>query len=187
MERADERQREDLGRRDPRPGLRVSINPPRLNPTLLTHPSASCATIVRLRYLALYSDPGEFMYGTGKIGFWSLMEEGIGIVAGSLHALRPLLSLRLGVSSSCNTPAAAEGRSEPLSGSNKHGRSRSRVVMMDTFQTLGDGEEGEHDDADSQKNIVKETKYSVTSSKVAISEEERLKGQVLGWEQALKT
>lgn len=128
------------------------------------------------------------MYGTGKIGFWSLMEEGIGIVAGSLPALRPLLSLRVGFSSSLNTPGAAtSGRSEPLHNSKKHGRSRS-AVLMDTFQTLGDGEaEDEHDDGDSQKNIVKETKYSVTSTKVAVSEEERMKSQVLGWEQALKT
>ena len=128
------------------------------------------------------------MYGTGKIGFWSLMEEGIGIVAGSLHALRPLLSLRIGFSSSMNTPGAAtSGRSEPLQKSKKHGRSRS-AVLMNTFQTLGDGEgEEEHDDGDSQKNIVKETKYSVTSSRVADSKEECLKSQVLGWEQALKT
>jgi hypothetical protein len=130
------------------------------------------------------------MYGTGKIGFWSLMEEGIGIVAGSLPALRPLLSLRVGFSSSVNTPGAAtSGRSEPLRNTNnKHGRSRS-AVMMETFQTLGDEEgeeEHEHDDGDSQKNIVKETKYSVTSTKVVVSEEERVRSQVLGWERALK-
>lgn len=150
--------------------------------------SASCATIVRLRYLALYSDPGQFLYGTGKIGFWSLMEEGIGIVAGSLPALRPLLSLRVGFSSSMNTPGGAtSGHPEPMNNSNKHGRSRS-ALMMDTFQTLNDGEgDEEHDDGDSQKNIVKETKYSVTSTKVAVSEEERVKSQVLGWEQTLKT
>lgn len=58
------------------------------------------------------------MYGTGKIGFWSLMEEGIGIIAGSLPALRPLLSLKVGFSSSMNTPTPggyASGRSEPRS------------------------------------------------------------------------
>lgn len=147
---------------------------------------------MRLRYLALYSDPGEFMYSTGKIGFWSLMEEGIGIIAGSLPALRPLLSLRVGFSSSMNTPgatpgAAASGRSEPLSRSNRHARSRSGALAMDTFQTLGDGDDDEHDDGDSQKNIVKETKYTVTSSRVANGEEECKKKQVLGWEQALRT
>jgi hypothetical protein len=137
------------------------------------------------------------MYGTGKIGFWSLMEEGIGIIAGSLPALRPLLSLRIVYKSSVNTPGGAtSGRSEPWSdplGKNsrqrKHMRSRSGVAMMDTFQSLPDaeGDEIEHDDGNSQRNIVKETKYTVTSHQVAVSEEERIRSQVLGWEQALRT
>ncbi|KAK7959593.1 uncharacterized protein PG986_004447 [Apiospora aurea] len=55
---------------------------------------ASCATIIRLRYLTLYNDQTEFMFSTGAIGLWSVLEEGIGIIAGSLPALRPLLSLR---------------------------------------------------------------------------------------------
>lgn len=121
------------------------------------------------------------------------MEEGIGIVAGSLPALRPLLSLRVSFNSSMNTPGAGPsgapytGRTEPLGTSKRrHARSRSSVVMMNTFQTLNDGDEIEHDDGDSQKNIVKETKYTVTSSHVAVSEEERVRSQVLGWEQALK-
>ncbi|KAK7964155.1 hypothetical protein PG988_011129 [Apiospora saccharicola] len=54
---------------------------------------ASCATVVRLRYLTLYNDQTDFMYSTGAIGLWSVLEEGIGIIAGSLPALRPLLSL----------------------------------------------------------------------------------------------
>ena len=126
------------------------------------------------------------MYGTGKIGFWSLMEEGVGIIAGSLPALRPLLSLRIGLSSSMGTPGAtASGRSDPLS-RNKRARPRSGLVMMDTFETLGDGDEVELDDGDSQKNIVKKTNYVVTSSHIDLSEEERVRGQVLGWEQAVK-
>ncbi|KAK8062427.1 hypothetical protein PG997_014524 [Apiospora hydei] len=47
-----------------------------------------------LRYLTLYDDQNEFMFSTGAIGLWSILEEGIGIIAGSLPALRPLLSLR---------------------------------------------------------------------------------------------
>lgn len=125
------------------------------------------------------------MYSTGKIGFWSLMEAGIGIVAGSLPALRPLLSLRVSFSSSVTPGAATSGRTEPLSRSRRV-RTRSEV-MMDTFQTLADVDDVEHDDGDSQKNIVKETKYTVTSDRIAVSEEERARSQVLGWEQALKT
>lgn len=33
------------------------------------------------------------MYSAGAIGLWSMVEEGIGIIAGSMPALRPLLDL----------------------------------------------------------------------------------------------
>lgn len=124
--------------------------------------SASCATIVRLNFLTLYSDPGEFMYSTGKIGFWSLVEEGIGIIAGSLPALRPLLNLRIRITSSSNTPAPSGN----AYASNQHSKQLSSRahIMMDTFQVLGD--DADHDDADSQKNIIKETNYTVTSTRV---------------------
>lgn len=120
---------------------------------------ASCATIVRLKYLTLYSDPGEFLYGTGKIGFWSLIELGIGLIAGSLPALRPLLSLRIKISTSSTHPqpsADAYSRSKPTQ---PHSR-----IMMDTFQTLEDADD--MDDGDSQRKIVKETQYTVTSTKI---------------------
>ena len=123
------------------------------------------------------------MYGTGKIGFWSLMEEGIGIIAGSLPALRPLLSLKVSFSSSVNTPTPggySSERSEPRTKINRNILSRQDALALNTFQTLNGGEEDDHDDADSQKNIVKETKYTVTSSDVPVDECQRR--QVLGWE-----
>jgi hypothetical protein len=121
------------------------------------------------------------MYSTGKIGFWSLMEEGIGIVAGSLPALRPLLSLRIRISSS-ETPngAAASANTFPVSRS-RQPTSRSGTMMMDTFHHLGDNDDVEYGDGDSQKNIVKETKYTVTSSEAAVNEGAR-EEVVLGWE-----
>jgi hypothetical protein len=124
--------------------------------------SASCATIVRLKYLTLYSDPGEFIYATGKIGFWSLLEEGIGIIAGSLPALRPLLSLRIRVTTTSQSPAASGNAY--LSSSRSKPRPRPDM-MLDTFQTLGDNDI-DHGDADSQKNIIKETRYTVTSDRL---------------------
>ncbi|KAG9191846.1 hypothetical protein G6011_10580 [Alternaria panax] len=125
---------------------------------------ASCATIVRLKYLTLYGDPGEFMYSTGKIGFWSLTEVGIGLIAGSLPPLRPLLSLRIRVSAGSNTPAASNGRAYQSGTNDRQPASRSRVIAMDTFQTLGDNDDADHSDGDSQKNIIKETKFTVTST-----------------------
>lgn len=128
--------------------------------------SASTATIVRLKYLTLYSDPGEFMFGTGKIGFWSLTEEGIGIIAGSLPALRPLLSLRIKITTS-SAHNASSGRAYHSGSHHMPPPARSRGIAMDTFQTLGDNDEGDHSDGDSQKNIIKETKFTVTSSATA--------------------
>jgi hypothetical protein len=113
--------------------------------------SASCATIVRLRYLSLYSDPTEFMLATGKVGIWSIIEEGIGITAGSLPALRPLLSLsRSGTSS--NKPS--ERTPMPVKSS--------RVIRMDTFRELVERDGGDGD-GDSQKYILKETQVTVES------------------------
>ncbi|KAH7074726.1 hypothetical protein BKA63DRAFT_320077 [Paraphoma chrysanthemicola] len=142
---------------------------------------ASCATIVRLKYLTLYSDPGEFAYGTGKIGFWSITEEGIGIIAGCLPALRPLLSLRIKLTTSSTHPAPSGGAYPPLSHS-KPTPSRKGVIMMDTFQTLGDGDDLDHSDGDSQKNIIKETKYTVTSTRLPQAADERNQEQRMGWD-----
>ncbi|KAF5705797.1 cation-transporting atpase 4 [Fusarium mundagurra] len=52
---------------------------------------ASSATIVRLRYLLALLDSQNFLLGSGKIAVWTVIELGIGIFAGSLPALRPLL------------------------------------------------------------------------------------------------
>lgn len=121
------------------------------------------------------------MYSTGKIGFWSLMEEGIGLIAGSLPALRPLLSLRIRVSSSVTpTGGAASANTFPAS------RSRQSPLragmMMDTFHHLGDNDDVDYGDGDSQKDIMKETKYTVTSSEAAASGSDLRQNQVLGWQ-----
>ncbi|KAF2017903.1 hypothetical protein BU24DRAFT_161861 [Aaosphaeria arxii CBS 175.79] len=127
---------------------------------------ASCATLVRLKFLTLYSDPGEFMYGTGKIGFWSLTEEGIGIIAGSMPALRPLLSIRIRITTgSSKTPGGASGSAYPPQSFHSRNTPSRPGIMMDTFQVLNDHDEPESD-GDSQRKIVVETKYSVTSSKM---------------------
>ncbi|PQE34083.1 cation-transporting atpase 4 protein [Rutstroemia sp. NJR-2017a WRK4] len=117
---------------------------------------ASCATIVRLRYLSLYSDPAEFMFATGKIGLWSIIEEGMGIFAGSLPALRPLLSLP------CFNFSTA-GNSNKPSSANRLNISKRTNIKMDTFQQLGDNSDKDVD-TESQKHILKETEITVTSN-----------------------
>jgi hypothetical protein len=54
-------------------------------------------------------------------------------------------------------------------------------MQMDTFQTLADNDGDDLSDADSQRNIVKETKYTVTSTAITAGED-RAKNQVHEWE-----
>ncbi|KAJ5193531.1 hypothetical protein N7449_009673 [Penicillium cf. viridicatum] len=51
---------------------------------------ASAAVIVRIPYLPTYKDP-DFLYATYQLSIWSNVEAGIGITAGCLTTLRPLL------------------------------------------------------------------------------------------------
>lgn len=104
--------------------------------------SASCATIIRLRYLTLYNDQAEYMYSAGPIGLWSIIEEGIGIVAGSLPALRPLLTLKVfGGSRSDTQPSKGFGsQGDDLDSSSHHawgvGEHRAtRSVELKTYVT----------------------------------------------------
>jgi hypothetical protein len=50
---------------------------------------------------------------------------------------------------------------------------------MDTFHSLGDNDDADNSDGDSQKNIFKETKFTVTSS--AVADNEAHQDQVIGW------
>ncbi|KAL2808339.1 hypothetical protein BJX63DRAFT_439486 [Aspergillus granulosus] len=58
---------------------------------------ASSAVIVRLPFVKTFRDP-DFLYATVDIAIWSNIEAGLGITAGSLATLRPLLRHWLGFS-----------------------------------------------------------------------------------------
>ncbi|KAF9883015.1 hypothetical protein FE257_004328 [Aspergillus nanangensis] len=51
---------------------------------------ASCAVIIRIPWVDTFLDP-DFLYATVEIALWSNIETGLGITAGSLATLRPLL------------------------------------------------------------------------------------------------
>ncbi|KAJ5598108.1 hypothetical protein N7537_008192 [Penicillium hordei] len=56
---------------------------------------ASSAVIVRVPFVATFYDP-DFLYATYQIAVWSNVEAGLGITAGSLATLRPLLRMWTG-------------------------------------------------------------------------------------------
>ncbi|KAI1078156.1 hypothetical protein F5B20DRAFT_549533 [Whalleya microplaca] len=152
---------------------------------------ASCATIVRLRYLTLYDDISEFMFSTGSIGLWSVLEEGIGIIAGSIPALRPLLRLRIfGGSSDANQSDQPDDLvtfgAIPSRGLTAHQEQRASDVKMETFRAIPKPETGYKDnngdsDGDSQKHILKETQVSVTAEDTSAANDDWARQRVLGW------
>ncbi|KAJ5758397.1 P-type ATPase [Penicillium odoratum] len=50
---------------------------------------ASVAVTIRIPFLHNYKDP-DFLYSTYQIAIWSVLETGLGVVAGSIITLRPL-------------------------------------------------------------------------------------------------
>ncbi|RGP74454.1 integral membrane [Fusarium longipes] len=133
---------------------------------------ASCATVVRLGYLTLYNNPNEFVYSTGAIGLWSILEEGIGIIAGSMPALRPLLNLPFfgrSTYASGDGSNLASGHIRPSQLSNKRSQNQRTNVELNDFQTnlttrISHSRENQSlDDSDSQKFILKSTKVVMTS------------------------
>ncbi|OQE43399.1 hypothetical protein PENCOP_c003G06346 [Penicillium coprophilum] len=56
---------------------------------------ASSAVIVRIPFVESFRDP-DFLYATFQIAIWSNVEAGLGITAGSLATLRPLLRIWTG-------------------------------------------------------------------------------------------
>ncbi|GKU09955.1 unnamed protein product [Fusarium langsethiae] len=82
---------------------------------------ASCATIVRLRYLLALLDSQDFLKHSAKIAIWTVIELAIGIFAGSAPALRPLLKYLPFV-----------GRTESHSYHKSHEEARGHI-KMDTY------------------------------------------------------
>ncbi|KAJ6127792.1 hypothetical protein N7471_009009 [Penicillium samsonianum] len=94
---------------------------------------ASAAVIIRIPYITTYKDP-EFLYATYQLSIWSNVEAGLGITAGCLTTLRPLIRFFRDSSSDdpsrtpksfplSNKPAGGFHRSAPskqISGDDSH-------------------------------------------------------------------
>ncbi|KXG48375.1 uncharacterized protein PGRI_022450 [Penicillium griseofulvum] len=70
---------------------------------------AGVAVICRLPFLRFYSDD-NFLYSTYQIAIWSVIETGLGIIAGSLITLRPLFRWLLDEHSTRNHKSPHQGK-----------------------------------------------------------------------------
>lgn len=127
------------------------------------------------------------MFGVGKIGLWSVIEEAVGITAASIPALKPLLTLRIFGFSHSDPNSATNLKSTPIKTQRKVPRD---AYSMDTFVELGDGGDSQRDDddGDSQKRInMQGTNIMVTTLNTVVTENKTPqqvgwpRSQALGW------
>jgi hypothetical protein len=103
----------------------------------------STATAVRMLYIDSLTNGPDFLFATKNVAIWSTVEPGVGITAGSMATLRPLLQTllwRLGLASApsfarARTPSQPS-RSRPKAGQKQH-RSHSWLGLSDLVPTQG--------------------------------------------------
>ncbi|OBS23138.1 hypothetical protein FPOA_03696 [Fusarium poae] len=122
---------------------------------------ASLCTIIRLPYVKYYIILPDYLYNVAHIVIWSILESGIGIVAGSLPSLRQLVNRRFHFDSNSDSSPA---QSAPYSGpyratitSKSVGQSRSHRGASTSGIGEGEGQWEELDDTSSRKNIYVKT------------------------------
>lgn len=123
------------------------------------------------------------MFSTGQIGLWSVIEEGIGITAGSMPALRPILSLHIFNRFSRNGSGGSGAGTLRSSANGLQGRrAHDDTVGMNTLRSQRNAKSKNEvsGDGESQKYILKETQVSVTAEAYTGGDEWK-RQQTLGW------
>ncbi|KAF2756963.1 hypothetical protein EJ05DRAFT_501502 [Pseudovirgaria hyperparasitica] len=95
--------------------------------------TSSVASMIRLKFINGSVFGPDFFQNASNLAFWSTIEPGIGIVAGSLATLRPLL--RAAISLACHGISNTVSGSRSQSGHNKgYSRYGSEQLRMSTFK-----------------------------------------------------
>lgn len=117
--------------------------------------SASTATIVRIGYLPYYSIAEDYLYNVSQIAIWSIIESGIGIIAGSMATLRPLLQYIPFLSSTFNSSSSKSKKTKQRGQSYKLDSLRaSHAGVLQTKCHAGRDEFGFDSESASQKAIL---------------------------------
>lgn len=101
------------------------------------------------------------MYGIARIAVWSMVECGLGIVAGSIATFRPLFRFIpfLSQSSYATKSGALDGQTHQL-----NDLSRNHAFTTQVRHDLETGDADGRSDAESQRHILKETKIETFST-----------------------
>jgi hypothetical protein len=135
--------------------------------------SASTATLVRLRYLLAYNTSENYLLSIANIAVWSITESGIGLIAGSMATLRPLLKYIPFLKDTFSSGAATTGMSRSRKTKGDRSTNHAHSHPLDTLplhtsnahHTTCDADSSGWErlsDSDSQRNILKEGTITVT-------------------------
>ncbi|OCL05656.1 hypothetical protein AOQ84DRAFT_298511 [Glonium stellatum] len=123
----------------------------------------STATIIRIPFVRGLAETSDFLWTTTDIAIWSTVEPGIGITAGCIATLRPLLQLilwRTGLSSSAPASIPLQGSSKAHKHQSRFGYQRShgleglRPDPVGTITTATGPERSWRDRSSSEERIV---------------------------------
>ncbi|KAF2659888.1 hypothetical protein K491DRAFT_712185 [Lophiostoma macrostomum CBS 122681] len=102
----------------------------------------STGTIVRMKYVHSLTNGPDFLYATTDVALWSTVEPGIGITAGSIATLRPLLQSMLRRIGLTSTPASGPPRISnwsSQSGQKRKYRQKYRDLSLDDLVPTQEG------------------------------------------------
>ncbi|KAF2868788.1 hypothetical protein BDV95DRAFT_609694 [Massariosphaeria phaeospora] len=130
---------------------------------------ASIATIIRMRYLLAYQSPHDRVYGLTDIAIWSEVECCIGIVAGSLATMRPLLRYLRFLGIATQSSRSAESKlPHKLQTLRRPRRTNPSSALQNSYhvmvEAIGDRRGGADDiesDGGSQKHILPERRLEI--------------------------
>lgn len=119
--------------------LRMNIRTKMLVAVILAFAAiGSTATIVRMQYIHTLINGPDFLWATTDIAIWTTVETGIGITAGSMATLRPLMQTVLWHAGLASTPSSAVRRSShKLSRSGSNRGYRKEIGLSDLRPTEG--------------------------------------------------
>ncbi|OCK72870.1 hypothetical protein K432DRAFT_340970 [Lepidopterella palustris CBS 459.81] len=114
---------------------------------------ASIATLIRLKTIPAYKNTNDFLYGIAEIAIWSAVEIGLGIIAGSAAALKPLFNKLFG--STGDQRYSSDRVNRPCAGSYElHDMAADRLPTPVVGKGEVDNSDISHEDAASQRRIL---------------------------------
>ena len=126
---------------------------------------------MRLKYLLAYNNPNDYLLNIAHIAIWSISESGLGLIAGSLATLRPLLKHIPFLNSASTGPIMTKSSKR---GSKPHHHPSHPMHSFSQHRTHIEGGDSDWDrlsDSESQQHIVPKSRTVHGSREITVTTE----------------